>query len=232
MTEKLKACPRDAAIHAVALIEMGREGAPYSRDQEEFYSDAAEVVDAVLAAVTPTPDADEVEAVAKAIHRARFPETYTAHEDYWQQLSDGDRETWFHVARAAISAMQARSAEPAGMMDAAWDAHQNTGIDQCADSDDETRKCVENAVRAALRHTEPAGEEPVAKKHGPGCGSHNDYPCDCARPSTPTNPERLVKAVQHLLRVGEFCRTDDTESALRRVRAALSAAPLKEGEGE
>jgi len=41
------------------------------------------------------------------------------------------------------------------------------------------RPFVEQAVKFALAaHAEPAGEsEPV--KHGPGCGSHNDYPCDC-----------------------------------------------------
>lgn len=60
----------------------------------------------------PTPAADEVEAVAWAIHRARFPATYTAYGDYWQQLSDGGREKWFHVARAALAAMQARPGEP------------------------------------------------------------------------------------------------------------------------
>lgn len=32
----------------------------------------------------------------------------------------------------------------------------------------------------------------------------------------------LRTSVEHLLEVGEFCRTDDTESALRSVRAALS----------
>lgn len=57
----------------------------------------------------PTPDADEVEAVAMAIHRVRFPETYTVHEDYWQQLSDGGREKWFHVARTVIAALQAKA---------------------------------------------------------------------------------------------------------------------------
>lgn len=33
----------------------------------------------------------------------------------------------------------------------------------------------------------------------------------------------LTEACNHLLNVGEFCRTDDTESALRRLRAVLSA---------
>jgi hypothetical protein len=33
----------------------------------------------------------------------------------------------------------------------------------------------------------------------------------------------LREAVENLLHVGEFCRTDDTESALRKVRSALSA---------
>lgn len=40
-------------------------------------------------------------AMAKAIHRARFPATYTAHEDYWQQLSEGGRQKWFDIATAA-----------------------------------------------------------------------------------------------------------------------------------
>lgn len=33
----------------------------------------------------------------------------------------------------------------------------------------------------------------------------------------------LTAACNHLLYVGEFCRTDDTDSALRRLRAVLSA---------
>lgn len=39
----------------------------------------------------------------------------------------------------------------------------------------------------------------------------------------------LRSAVEHLLDVGEFCRTDDTESALRRLTAALAAlsAPVE-----
>lgn len=32
----------------------------------------------------------------------------------------------------------------------------------------------------------------------------------------------VTEAAQHLLDVGEFCRTDDTESALRQLRLALS----------
>lgn len=39
----------------------------------------------------------------------------------------------------------------------------------------------------------------------------------------------LREAVQHLLDVGEFCRTDDTESALRKVRAALAKHGGAEG---
>lgn len=36
-------------------------------------------------------------------------------------------------------------------LDAAWEAYQSTPVDLCADSDDETRRCVENAVIAALQ---------------------------------------------------------------------------------
>lgn len=43
---------REAAIDAVAKIEMDREGYPLSRTQEEIYSDAAETVDAVLSTLT------------------------------------------------------------------------------------------------------------------------------------------------------------------------------------
>ena len=157
-------------------------------------------------------------------------------------------------------------AEPAGMMDAAWDAYQNTGIDLCADSDDETRKCVENAVRAALRHTEPAGEEPVAfvceadlralatKPDGddmsispvprPEIGIKMPL---YARPATPTNPERLVEALRlveqtaethYTARNGRRCSIEGSDGevcsiipfdTMEEVRAALSAAPLKEG---
>ena len=51
---------RGAAIAAVAKIEMDREGYPLSRTQEEIYTDAAETVDAVLAALTqPEPTAQQ-----------------------------------------------------------------------------------------------------------------------------------------------------------------------------
>ncbi len=39
------------AVHAVAKIEMDREGYPLSRSQGEIYADAGETVDAVLAAL-------------------------------------------------------------------------------------------------------------------------------------------------------------------------------------
>lgn len=46
-----------------------------------------------------------------------------------------------------------RTSSPIGLreaLDKAWEAYQSTPIDLCADSDDETRKCVENAVKAVL----------------------------------------------------------------------------------
>ncbi|MET0363009.1 MAG: hypothetical protein ABW169_00005 [Sphingobium sp.] len=43
----------------------------------------------------------------------------------------------------------------------------------------------------------------------------------------PSSVEGLREAVEHLLNVGEFCRTDETESALRRVRAALAQQSLQ-----
>jgi hypothetical protein len=51
-------------------------------------------------------------------------------------------------------------------LDAAWAAYQNTPIDLCADSDDETRKCVENAVRAAIAAIRPAVERGEAETVG------------------------------------------------------------------
>ena len=157
--EKLMPCPRDAAIHAVALIEMGREGFPYSRDQEEFYSDAAEVVDAVLAAVTTTttPAADEVEAVARALAcvvakngSPGLPEEKISEwvDRHWRSYDEN--------ARAAIAALQARSAEPdvIARLTAEAEVHPNTDWALSL-----------NAVIYFLREgrpAEPAGEEPVA----------------------------------------------------------------------
>lgn len=43
---------REKAIHVAAQIEMDREGTPYARTQQEFYDDAAEMVDAILAALS------------------------------------------------------------------------------------------------------------------------------------------------------------------------------------
>lgn len=50
-----------------------------------------------------------------------------------------------------------------------------------------------------------------------------------ATPSLHPEGEGLRAAVEHLLHVGEFCRTDDTESALRRVRLALTPSTVTEG---
>ncbi|TCM37743.1 hypothetical protein [Novosphingobium sp. ST904] len=133
---------------AAADATVPEDGEGFSR--EKWYI----ARDSVLFAgqsLLPTPAADEVEAVAKAIHRARFPETYTAHEDYWQQLSDSGREKWFHVARAAIAALQARSAEPV------QDRHELDATMQTAD-----RLARRMGGRFVPHAAEPAGEEPVA----------------------------------------------------------------------
>ncbi|WP_298399483.1 hypothetical protein [Sphingobium sp.] len=37
----------------------------------------------------------------------------------------------------------------------------------------------------------------------------------------------LLEAARHLIEVGEFCRTDDTESALRELRAAILKAEVR-----
>lgn len=39
-----------------------------------------------------------------------------------------------------------------GAFDAAWHAFQHTGIDLVADSDDETCRCLHNAIRAYFVH--------------------------------------------------------------------------------
>ena len=55
---------RQKAIEAAAEIEMNREGTPYARTQEEFYADAAEMVEAILAALArPAELQDGLESV-------------------------------------------------------------------------------------------------------------------------------------------------------------------------
>jgi hypothetical protein len=120
MTEKLMPCPFCGGA-AVRKADPGVVNVPFGLVVDHapgcflampFCTDD-EAIDRAWNTRHPTPAADEVEAVARVIHRALFPATYTAYGDYWQKLSDGGREKWFHVARAAIAAMQAKSAEPA-----------------------------------------------------------------------------------------------------------------------
>jgi hypothetical protein len=53
----------------------------------------------------------------------------------------------------------------------------------------------------------PAGAHPIPLY------DHPEQPAVAIKP--------LMEAARHLLEVGEFCRTDDTESALRQLRAAI-----------
>lgn len=88
----------------------------------------------------------------------------------------------------------------------------------------------ERRILSAL--AEPAGEaEPV--KHGPGCGSHNDYPCDCQALATPPDASAIRGAlpatgpyVDRLIRIFRD-RPDDDGSAMvlqDYARAALAGA--------
>ncbi|GEM_PF-5727517 len=247
MTEKLKATyearycpgmPTDCCDYGVISHETGKEVC------RVWDRDDAERITGLLNTRHPTPAADEVEAVARAIYLAMHGDKGGRWECVEPRYQD---QVWGAYARAAIAALQARSTEPAGMMDAAWDAYQNTGIDLCADSDDETRKCVENAVRAALRHAEPAGEEPVAfvceadlralatKPDGddmsispvprPEIGMNMPL---YARPA-PSNPERLVEALRRIDRMTDGIDAVERSTLYRTVktivRNALSAAP-------
>lgn len=68
----------ERAVRAAAEIEMNREGTPYARTQEEFYEDAAEMVNAVLAALTPARTYEQgIEEAAKVV------EKYRGHTNEW-----------------------------------------------------------------------------------------------------------------------------------------------------
>lgn len=88
----------------------------------------------------------------------------------------------------------------------------------------------ERRILSAL--AEPAGEaEPV--KHGPGCGSHNDYPCDCQALTTPPDVSAIREAlpvtgpyVDRLIRIFQNRPDDDTSAVVLQdyARAALAGA--------
>ncbi|TCM25149.1 hypothetical protein [Novosphingobium sp. ST904] len=143
----------------------------------------------------PTPAADEVEAVARAIYAVGC-----APDEEWERAHPRTQMTYLEKARAAIAAMQARSAEPAPVSReiAEWNAALDAG-------------CSQDAAIARVRAlpAEPAGEEPVAwmykthlgqsltstfrRTHYDGFPVTDETPL-YARPATPTNPERLVEA--------------------------------------
>lgn len=66
---------REAAIKAVAQIEMDREGYPLSRTQQEIYDDAAEMVDAVFALQSPSQPVAALAEIASmlALHKLGGP---------------------------------------------------------------------------------------------------------------------------------------------------------------
>lgn len=62
------------------------------------------------------------------------------------------------VLRNMVRSLLAASDRPSvANMDAAWEAYQSTPIDLADDSDEQMRKAVENAVRAALDHPSDPG---------------------------------------------------------------------------
>lgn len=97
-----EAALRDAAISAVAKIEMDREGYPLSRTQEEIYADAAEMVDAVLSLSQPSPassTAGEARAILDRVPVSEFPG-----KSYDDRLAN---------ARKVYAALSPLSGEPA-----------------------------------------------------------------------------------------------------------------------
>lgn len=80
---------RDAAINAVAKIEMDREGYPLSRTQEEIYADAAEMVDVVLSLSNSSGEPAKEEPTAKGDRVAGLMRDYfEAHKkDKWDGFS-------------------------------------------------------------------------------------------------------------------------------------------------
>lgn len=130
------------------------------------------------------------------------------------KMSDDE---WRTVARAAIAALQSRSAEPA------------------------SNRCKLTAAEPAGGEPAelPTGDPDHTDCDGPDGGGRFAHP---SRPATPTNPERLVEAMAAAIdiadRLIERGHGMDTPAewgkAFRNVaaiRAALSATPLKE-EGE
>lgn len=145
----------------------------------------------------PTPAADEVEAVARAIQDAHAPGHPINHVSIYQ-------------ARAAIAAMHARSAEPVGEAKAIIDELNACYLYGVSEKSDALAKRI---IAHLSRPSEPAGEEPVAWRRwnasasffnvhylGPVDHAQNPLPAGWretplyARPATPTNPERLVEA--------------------------------------
>lgn len=150
-----------------------------------------------------------LEAVARAIYLAMHADK----GGRWECVEPRHQESvWGSYARAAIVAMQARSAEPAG----------------------------EEPVAYRYVHLDYAGRK--VSRYGPHPERVNGHdPIEAhplyAHPATPTNPERLVEALRQA--DVDFQRTPGTNrdgaivkhvrESRARIAFALSAAPLKEG---
>lgn len=232
--------------------------------EPEDHEDVAQALVDECAPEIPTPAADEVEAVARAIQDAHAPGHPINHVSIYQ-------------ARAAIAALQARSAEPVGEAKAIIDELNACYLYGVSEKSDALAKRI---IAHLSRPAEPAGEEPTcwmirsretgipfwgfvqnhyrskeeAEKSAQALYDYEPFAL-YAGPATPTNPERRERGAEP---------TDaETAAAARRALgtwlswpdaardgvpavdngkvcswlqgvpsrlAALSAAPLKEGE--
>jgi hypothetical protein len=104
---------RQRAISAVANLEMDREGRPYSRTQEEFITDAAETVDAVLATLTH-PMGEDVEDAVRLIDdaycaadqepcRCNIDELSCPHCNAWDRARQATRAVIASLSPALVS---------------------------------------------------------------------------------------------------------------------------------
>jgi len=125
----------------------------------------------------PTPAADEVEAVARAICEASQGQWRTNEGLSAQAIKILDNDAlnnhWRHKARAAIAALQARSAEPVeewggpltpseqAMIDTAWEKHKAAGRDRAILEARRTKADDHTVGVTDMIPAEPAGEEPL-----------------------------------------------------------------------
>ena len=165
---------REAAITAVAKIEMDREGYPLSRTQQEIYDDAAEMVDAVFALSTPpVHDQGLRDALERIEGRVAGASRMWHDSQQWREEDAADMEAgatgnvwdWiFRDVRAALSLPQQAETDEGDRIAAAIKATEYKYFGDYEMSD-EQREAVDVLVETAKRYalSTPTSQPPAAE---------------------------------------------------------------------